>query len=49
MTLRRITLAPPYLLFMGDIDEPLLLKNDRLDGFIYDHGMVSVPATRFWG
>lgn len=32
-----------------DIDGPLLLKNDRLDGFIYDHGMVSVPATRFWG
>jgi len=32
-----------------DIDGPLLLKNDRLDGFIYDRGMVSLPATRFWG
>jgi L-alanine-DL-glutamate epimerase-like enolase superfamily enzyme len=32
-----------------DIDGPLLLKNDRLDGFIYDRGMVSLPAKRFWG
>jgi len=32
-----------------DIDGPLLLKNDRLDGFVYDRGMVSLPTTRFWG
>jgi L-alanine-DL-glutamate epimerase-like enolase superfamily enzyme len=32
-----------------DIDGPLLLKNDRLGGFIYDRGMVSLPTTRFWG
>lgn len=32
-----------------DIDGPLLLKNDRLDGFVYDRGMVSLPAARFWG
>ena len=32
-----------------DIDGPLLLKNDRLGGFVYDRGMVSLPTTRFWG
>ena len=32
-----------------DIDGPLLLKNDRLDGFIYKGGMVSLPDSRLWG
>ena len=32
-----------------DIDGPLLLKNDRLGGFDYDRGMVSLPEKRFWG
>ena len=32
-----------------DIDGPLLLKNDRAGGFIYDQGMVSLPNKRFWG
>ncbi len=32
-----------------DIDGPLLLKNDRLGGFIYDRGMVSLPNKPFWG
>jgi hypothetical protein len=32
-----------------DIDGPLLLKNDRLGGFVYDRGMVSLPTKRFWG
>lgn len=32
-----------------DIDGPLLLKNDRLGGFIYDKGIVSLPEKRFWG
>ncbi len=32
-----------------DIDGPLLLKNDRLDGFRYENGMVSLPTKRFWG
>ncbi|MGI9270860.1 MAG: dipeptide epimerase [Woeseiaceae bacterium] len=32
-----------------DIDGPLLLRNDRLGGFIYDKGMVSLPEKRFWG
>ena len=33
----------------ADIDGPLLMKTDRLGGLVYDHGMVSLPATRFWG
>ncbi len=32
-----------------DIDGPLLLKNDRLGGFVYDRGMVSLPEKPFWG
>ena len=32
-----------------DIDGPLLLKHDRLGGFDYDCGMVSLPDKRFWG
>jgi L-alanine-DL-glutamate epimerase-like enolase superfamily enzyme len=32
-----------------DIDGPLLLKQDRFDGFVYEQGMVSLPAKRFWG
>jgi len=32
-----------------DIDGPLLLKNDRLDGFVYERGMVSLPKVRLWG
>ena len=32
-----------------DIDGPLLLRNDRPGGFIYDKGFVSLPAKRFWG
>jgi len=33
----------------ADIDGPLLMKNDRFGGLIYDCGIVSVPQTRFWG
>jgi hypothetical protein len=33
----------------ADIDGPLLMKTDRLGGLVYDRGMVSLPATRFWG
>lgn len=32
-----------------DIDGPLLLRNDRLDGFVYEGGMVSLPDARLWG
>lgn len=33
----------------ADIDGPLLMKTDRLGGLVYEHGMVSLPVTRFWG
>jgi L-alanine-DL-glutamate epimerase-like enolase superfamily enzyme len=33
----------------ADIDGPLLMKNDRFGGLVYDKGMVSLPAKRFWG
>ena len=33
----------------ADIDGPLLMKNDRFGGLVYDRGMVSVPEKRFWG
>ncbi|MDH3430834.1 MAG: dipeptide epimerase, partial [Gammaproteobacteria bacterium] len=32
-----------------DIDGPLLMKNDRIGGLVYDRGFVSLPETRFWG
>lgn len=32
-----------------DIDGPLLLRSDRLDGFVYERGMVSLPDARLWG
>ena len=48
-----LCMAPMHVLAQQadfvDIDGPLLLKNDRLGGFVYDHGMVSLPENRFWG
>jgi L-alanine-DL-glutamate epimerase-like enolase superfamily enzyme len=48
-----LCMAPMHVLAQHadfvDIDGPLLLKNDRLGGFVYDRGMVSLPTTRFWG
>lgn len=48
-----LSMAPMHVLAhkadFVDIDGPLLLKNDRLDGLIYDKGMVSLPEKRFWG
>ena len=32
-----------------DIDGPLLLKQDRFGGLVYERGFVSLPAQRFWG
>lgn len=32
-----------------DIDGPLLMKNDRIGGLVYDRGFVSLPDTHFWG
>jgi L-alanine-DL-glutamate epimerase-like enolase superfamily enzyme len=48
-----VSMAPMHVIAQladfVDIDGPLLLKNDRLGGFIYDKGMVSLPNRRFWG
>ena len=48
-----LSMAPMHVLAhkadFVDIDGPLLLKNDRLGGFIYDKGMVSLPEKPFWG
>ena len=33
----------------ADIDGPLLMKNDRFGGLIYNRGIVTLPQTRFWG
>jgi L-alanine-DL-glutamate epimerase-like enolase superfamily enzyme len=33
----------------ADIDGPLLMRNDRFGGLIYDKGIVSLPEARFWG
>lgn len=48
-----LCMAPMHVLAQKadfvDIDGPLLLKNDRLGGFIYKRGLVSLPERRFWG
>ena len=48
-----LCMAPMHVLAQQadfvDIDGPLLLKNDRLGGFVYDKGVVSLPEKRFWG
>ena len=48
-----LSMAPMHVIAQEadfvDIDGPLLLKNDRPGGFIYDKGMVSLPEKRFWG
>ena len=48
-----LSMAPHHVLAQlcdfVDIDGPLLLKNDRLGGFVYEHGVVTLPARRFWG
>ena len=32
-----------------DIDGPLLLRNDRLGGLVYERGYASLPDRDFWG
>lgn len=48
-----LSMAPSHVIAQlcdyVDIDGPLLIKADRPGGLIYDHGMVSLPDTRFWG
>lgn len=48
-----LAMAPHHVIAQladyADIDGPLLMKNDRFGGLIYDRGMVSAPEKRFWG
>jgi L-alanine-DL-glutamate epimerase-like enolase superfamily enzyme len=48
-----LAMAPSHVLAQlcdfVDIDGPLLLKNDRLGGFVYERGFASIPARPFWG
>lgn len=48
-----LSMAPSHVLAQlcdfVDIDGPLLLAKDREGGLVYDRGMVSLPASRFWG
>ncbi len=48
-----LSMAPSHVIAQlcdfVDIDGPLLIKEDRPGGLIYDQGMASLPATPFWG
>lgn len=48
-----LSMAPSHVIAQQcqfvDIDGPLLAREDREGGLIYDHGTVSLPAARFWG
>jgi len=48
-----LSMAPSHVIAQlcdfVDIDGPLLIKEDRPGGLVYDHGMVSLPAIPFWG
>jgi L-alanine-DL-glutamate epimerase-like enolase superfamily enzyme len=48
-----LSMAPSHVLAQladfVDIDGPLLLRNDRLGGFVYERGFASIPEGPFWG
>lgn len=48
-----LSMAPSHVLAQlcdfVDIDGPLLIKEDRPGGLVYDHGKVSLPQNYFWG
>jgi L-alanine-DL-glutamate epimerase-like enolase superfamily enzyme len=48
-----LSMAPSHVIAQlcdfVDIDGPLLIKKDRDGGLVYDHGIVTLPAQRFWG
>ncbi len=48
-----LSMAPSHVIAqlcdLVDIDGPLLIKNDRKGGLIYERGMVTVPEAHFWG
>lgn len=48
-----LAMAPHHVIAQladyADIDGPLLLTRDRLNGLVYRNGSVTLPGTRFWG
>ena len=48
-----LSMAPSHVIAQlcdfVDVDGPLLIKEDRDGGLIYERGMVSLPANPFWG
>jgi L-alanine-DL-glutamate epimerase-like enolase superfamily enzyme len=48
-----LSMAPSHVIAQlcdfVDIDGPLLIKKDRDGGLIYDHGIVTLPGSHFWG
>ena len=48
-----LSMAPSHVIAQlcdfVDIDGPLLLKNDRPGGLIYERGIASLPGGSFWG
>ena len=48
-----LSMAPSHVIAQRcqfvDIDGPLLAQKDREGGLVYDHGIVSLPPSRFWG
>ena len=48
-----LSMAPSHVIAQlcdfVDIDGPLLIKKDRDGGLVYDHGVVTLPSSHFWG
>jgi L-alanine-DL-glutamate epimerase-like enolase superfamily enzyme len=48
-----LSMAPSHVIAQlcdfVDIDGPLLIKKDRDGGLVYDHGIVTLPESHFWG
>lgn len=48
-----LSMAPSHVIAQlcdfVDIDGPLLLREDRAGGLVYERGMVSLPSHPFWG
>ena len=53
MVASSLAMAPAFLLCNGvdfvDLDGPVLIKNDRPDGFEIRHGVMRAPARLLWG
>jgi hypothetical protein len=46
-------MAPAFVVALkgriADLDGPIALKSDRIDGMVYDHGSLSPFSSRLWG